>query len=109
MIRSVWVALNLLVATGSLSLAVVVCALFRIKGDIYDRLARLWSRWMLAASGVHVRIEGAHHIRADAPQIIISNHQSWYDVWALAAYIPGHYRFIAKKELARIPLFGQAW
>lgn len=109
MIRSIWVAINLFLSTASLSFAVVVCALFRIKGDIYDKLARLWSRWTLAASGVRVRIEGAENIRSDAPQIIISNHQSWYDVWALAAYIPGRYRFIAKKELARIPLFGQAW
>jgi 1-acyl-sn-glycerol-3-phosphate acyltransferase len=108
-IRSIWVALNLLVSTATLSLAVVLCALFRIRGDVYDRLARLWSRWTLAASGARVRVEGAQHIRSDAPQIIISNHQSWYDVWALAAYIPGRYRFIAKKELARIPLFGQAW
>jgi 1-acyl-sn-glycerol-3-phosphate acyltransferase len=108
-IRTIWVALNLLVSTATLSLAVIGCALLRIRGDVYDRLSRLWSRWTLAASGTRVRIEGAHHIRPDAPKVIISNHQSWYDVWALAAFTPGRYRFVAKKELARIPLFGQAW
>ena len=109
MIRTIWVALNLLVSTSTLSLAVIGSALLRLRGDVYDRLSRLWSRWTLAASGAKVRIEGAQHIRPDAPKVIISNHQSWYDVWALAAYTPGRYRFVAMKELARIPLFRQAW
>jgi 1-acyl-sn-glycerol-3-phosphate acyltransferase len=109
LIRTLWVALNLVVATVPLSIAVLVCALFRVRGPVYDRLARTWARWVLWASGTRVRIEGAEHIRTDKPKIIVSNHQSWYDVFALAANIPGPYRFVAKQELARIPLFGHAW
>jgi hypothetical protein len=42
-------------------------------------------------------------------QIIVSNHVSWYDVLALAAWIPKRYRFVGKKELTRVPLWGRAW
>jgi len=42
------------------------------------------------------------------PQVVASNHISWFDVFALAAVIEVPYHFVAKKELLRIPLFGAA-
>ncbi|HEY0674054.1 MAG TPA: lysophospholipid acyltransferase family protein [Longimicrobiales bacterium] len=108
-IRSLWVALNLLVSTLVLSLIVVIAALFGHKGRIYDWAAHSWSRWMLWSSGSTVTVEGMEYMRGDRAQIIASNHQSWFDVWALAAIIPKRYRFIAKEELRKIPLFGRAW
>ena len=46
---------------------------------------------------------------SDGAFIVIANHESWFDVWALAGGLPIHARFTAKKELARIPVFGRAW
>jgi 1-acyl-sn-glycerol-3-phosphate acyltransferase len=108
-IRSLWVGLILSVATISLSFVVIGCALLRVRGRVYGWAATTWARWILAASGVHVRLEGMENLSTAAPRIIVSNHASWYDVWALAAYIPGVYHFVAKKELAQIPIFGTAW
>ena len=108
-IRSIWVAANLLVGTAVLSLIVIVAALFRHRGTLYDWAARSWSRWMIWASGSRMKIEGIEYVMADRAQIIASNHQSWFDVWALAAIIPKRYRFIAKSELRKVPLFGLAW
>ena len=109
MIRTLWVGLNLLVATILLSSLVVASALLRVRGGIYEWAARSWSKWILAVSGVRVHLEGLENIRTDRPQIVVSNHASWYDVWSLAAYLPGLYHFVAKKELAKIPIFGSAW
>ncbi|MGH7502558.1 MAG: lysophospholipid acyltransferase family protein [Longimicrobiales bacterium] len=109
MIRSVWVWVNLLVVTIVLSLVAIVSALLRIDGGIYDWCARSWSSWMLRISGVRVRMEGMENATADRPRIFASNHQSWFDVFALAANLPGPYRFVAKKELGQIPIFGHAW
>lgn len=109
MIRTLWVGLNLLVATASLSLLVIALALFRARGPAYDRIGRTWARWMMRVSGVKVRLQGVEHLSPERPQIVVSNHASWYDVWALAAFIPGRYHFVAKKELAAIPIFGTAW
>jgi 1-acyl-sn-glycerol-3-phosphate acyltransferase len=108
-LRSLWVVLNLLVGTAVLSLIVVLAALVKHRGGLYDWAAHSWARWMIWASGSRIKIEGMEHLRLDRPQIIASNHQSWFDVWALAAIIPKRYRFIAKEELRRIPLFGLAW
>ena len=74
-----------------------------------DRAARVWARTMLRAANVHVTLEGAENLRRAEPQIVVSNHQSWFDVFALAAHLPVRYRFVAKKELGSIPIFGRAW
>ena len=107
--RSIWVGLNLFVATFSLSAIVVLAALLRHRGGLYEWSARTWARWTLRATGIRVRVEGMENLRRDRPQIIASNHQSWYDVFAIAAILPKRFRFIAKEELRRIPLFGLAW
>ncbi len=109
MIRTVWVALNLIVSTVPLSLLAIFAALFGVKGSIYDHIGRAWSRWQLWAAGVRVRAEGTEYVSADKPQIVVANHQSWYDVFALASLMPGPFRFVAKKELARVPIWGRAW
>ena len=109
MIRSAWVALNLLVATVPLSIFVIVASLFTAGKLLYDTVPRFWARWILWASGTRVQLSGIEHIAPGRPQIIAPNHVSWYDVLVLAAYIPKRYRFIAKKELKQVPFFGRAW
>src|SRR2546430_8236395 len=42
------------------------------------------------------------------PVVYASNHSSMFDIWALAATLPGSVRFVAKQELGRIPLLGRA-
>ena len=59
---------------------------------------RKWSRLMLRVAGVKVVVENLSVISETAPQIIVANHVSWYDVFALAANVPGEYLFVAKKE-----------
>lgn len=107
--RSIWVALNLIVGTFVLSLLSIITALVRHRGGMYEWIARSWARWAVWASGSRMVVEGIENVRLDRPQIIASNHQSWFDVFALAAVIPKRYRFIAKAELRKIPLFGLAW
>jgi 1-acyl-sn-glycerol-3-phosphate acyltransferase len=107
--RSFWVGLNLLIATITLSALTVLAAMVGHRGGIYQWTAKSWARWTLWASGTRVHIEGLENLKHDRPQIIASNHQSWYDVFAIAAILPKRFRFIAKEELRRIPLFGKAW
>lgn len=101
--------MNLFVATLLIGSIAAISGILRIRGRVYDWCARSWSAWMLWASNTPVRVEGLEHVDPGRPQIFASNHVSWYDVWALAVAIPKRYRFVAKKELGRIPVFGAAW
>jgi 1-acyl-sn-glycerol-3-phosphate acyltransferase len=109
LIRTIWVWLNLFLVTPVLSAICVVAALLGRKGDIYERVGRAWCRRMLAAAGARVRLQGAENVQPGRPHLVISNHASWFDVWALGAHMPTRYSFVAKKELSKIPLFGAAW
>jgi 1-acyl-sn-glycerol-3-phosphate acyltransferase len=110
LIRTLWAALNLVVVTAVLAIIVMIAALLRVRNyALYDWAARTWAGRMLRVSGAELEVEGLENVRADEPQIFVANHVSWHDVFALAVAIPKRYRFVAKKELARIPLFGPAW
>ena len=109
MLKTAWVWFFGAVATLVLSTMVVVGSLFRAKQGLYVWIARTWGRVILWASRVRVEVQGMENLRQDRPQIIAANHQSWYDVFALAGNIPKVYRFVAKEELGRIPVFGRAW
>ena len=74
-----------------------------------DWAARQWGRKILWAAGAKVVLEGTENLLTDGPQIVVSNHQSWFDVFALASALPVRYRFVAKQELGEIPVFGRAW
>lgn len=80
----------------------------RVPGGIYDRAQRHWGRVILKAAGVPVTVEGGGHIVAGEPQIIASNHTSLFDILAFLAWLPVDPKFVAKKELFAIPLFGPA-
>jgi 1-acyl-sn-glycerol-3-phosphate acyltransferase len=54
-------------------------------------------------------LHDAEVIDPDRPQVLVANHVSWFDVLALAGHVPGPFRFVAKKELEGIPVFGPAW
>ena len=74
-----------------------------------DTIQRRWTQALLWLTGCRVRVEGGEHLRDGGARIIVSNHQSWFDVFALTASLPTSVRFVTKAELGKIPVFGRAW
>ncbi len=68
----------------------------------------LWARVGLSLAGVRLVVAGQEHIPRNQPVIFMPNHQSNFDILALFAGLPGQFRWLAKKELFKIPLFGYA-
>jgi len=77
-------------------------------GGAYDQIPRDYARDLLRYNRVTARAVGLERIAGIGPCVYVANHQSWFDVVALVDVLPGSLRFIAKKELGRVPLFGQA-
>lgn len=71
-------------------------------------LSRLWGRLIIRTCGVRLEIEGLENLAGLKSCILVSNHQSFFDIFAIAGYIPGEPRFVAKKELLKIPVIGYA-
>jgi 1-acyl-sn-glycerol-3-phosphate acyltransferase len=108
--RTVLVALTLLVLTPVLGSLVLLAALFRVKdreGSIFDRAPRWWASAIVRAAGIRIRLHNAERLRTGDPHIFVSNHISWFDVLTLASILP-RYKFVGKAELFKIPIFGPA-
>lgn len=110
MIRLLVVAVMIVPATLWYGLR-IVWAVARNRPDaecVCDTAPRDWARLIMRFSGARVELEGAEVIDPGRPQILVANHVSWFDVLALTAYIPGHFVFVAKRELRGVPIFGRA-
>ncbi|MFF3766461.1 lysophospholipid acyltransferase family protein [Streptomyces sp. NPDC001922] len=70
-----------------------------------DRLTARWSRALVAALGVRVRITGGDAERTAAGALVVANHVSWLDIPLIAAARPG--RMLAKAEIAHYPVLGR--
>ncbi|HEY2387520.1 MAG TPA: lysophospholipid acyltransferase family protein [Candidatus Binatia bacterium] len=68
--------------------------------------AKLSARNLARACGVHVRMHGLENLQGPGPYVFAPNHQSHFDIAALLGYLPGHNRFVAKRELFDEPVLG---
>lgn len=108
--RTVLVLLTLVIATPLIGMSVIVAAMLGVRdrpGGIFDLAPRAWGWLLCRAAGVRVHLHGAERIAQAGPAVYVSNHVSWFDVFAIASVLP-HNKFVAKVELERIPLFGRA-
>jgi len=71
-----------------------------------DVIARSWGRLIISLAGARVVIEGLENIDHNKSYVFVSNHLSNLDAPYHLALMPVGVRFLAKKELYKIPLFG---
>ena len=71
-------------------------------------ISRVWSKMIIRTCGIKVDVEGLENVRGLKSYVLVANHQSFFDIFAIFAYMPGDTRFVAKKETLKIPLIGDA-
>ena len=110
MIRTVWVALVAALWTLAYGGDILLRKAVGSPGlkPCCRRVAKMWCRRILRAAGTVVEVEGSERL-AGGEQVVVSNHESWFDVLALSGHLPVDVHFVAKQELARVPIFGPAW
>lgn len=73
------------------------------------RLCQVWARLNLLACGVRVTSRRLASLDPAKPYVFMSNHRSQFDILAVVAALPEfQLRWVAKKELERVPVFGWA-
>jgi 1-acyl-sn-glycerol-3-phosphate acyltransferase len=87
------------------SVAVVLHRVLPWKSVSWE-FAKVSARNLARACGVHVHMHGLEHLTGPGPYIFAPNHQSNFDIVALLGYLPGHNRFVAKRELFDEPVLG---
>jgi len=108
MIRSIfiWIFIGI-INTFIWALVGILLSLFSATGRItHFYCGAPWSKIILWGSGVRVEINGLDAIQKEKTYIYIPNHLSFFDIFALLAYLPVDFKFILKESLLRIPILG---
>lgn len=60
---------------------------------------------LLKAAGVRLQVQGMQNVIRDKSQILVANHESWFDSFILAAILPIPVTFVSKKEMFQVPVY----
>jgi len=107
-IKIVWLGFWMSIATLLIFLPITISAFLSRTGNLPFSISKIWAWIMLTVTWVRPEIRGTEHIQKNQSYIIISNHQSQFDILALVTKLGIQFRWIIKKELRKIPLFGYA-
>jgi 1-acyl-sn-glycerol-3-phosphate acyltransferase len=108
-LHSLLVLILALLATLFISIMTLIgTVLFRRTAEEIQIFGRYWGKFICAVSGVAVSLEGVENLASDRSYIFAANHQSQFDIFVLQGYLPYNFRWLAKKELFQVPVWGTA-
>jgi 1-acyl-sn-glycerol-3-phosphate acyltransferase len=106
MLNTILVSAWTIVVTLVCAISAIVVSFVTRGGNSAHLVGRFWARSILWVARAKVSVEGMDRIDPGAPYVYMANHQSMFDILALLGYLPVQFRWVAKKELFRIPIFG---
>ena len=99
--------LLLVVSTLIIASTVTVICLFERDGKVGYKLAQQWMLFNLWMSRTRLRVVGLENLDPAKQYIFMSNHRSAADIGAIGVALWAYQiRFVAKRELLRVPVFG---
>lgn len=111
LLRGIWFLLTVPPLTIVIASWIILASWAGVRYEphgLYDRLVRLWARWLVRLHGIPLTVTGRDRLDSAQSYVFAANHESFVDVWALVLAIPHSCRFVAKKELTKVPFFGPA-
>lgn len=70
---------------------------------LVESMVQGWARSLLRLAGVAVEIDGLENI-PDGPAVFVPNHQSYFDIPVLLAWLDKPHPLVSKQEVKKIPL-----
>ncbi len=104
-LRSIWSVVILFITTFMAVFFSLLLLPLPLKHTVFNFIIKNWARLNLFISGIHVRITGLENIE-DKSYVIVSNHESVLDIFAIYAKLPLDFRMVSKKEMLKLPLLG---
>jgi 1-acyl-sn-glycerol-3-phosphate acyltransferase len=100
------VVMSIIVLTpfGLAALLLSVLGLKRPMSSVTAAIGRGWARWVIALTGCPFTVTGAEYIPPRGGFCLVANHNSMFDIVLMLAAVGRPFGFVAKKELAAVPL-----
>jgi 1-acyl-sn-glycerol-3-phosphate acyltransferase len=67
-----------------------------------------WARILASAAPMRVRVEGRENIDPQQSYVLVSNHQSQFDIFLLYGWLGVDFKWVMKQELRTVPGIGVA-
>jgi len=107
--KSLALSLRNIYETLAISFPTVVEAVQgRVTKEMCDIRLERWARHIVDNARITVDVAGRHNMVPGKTYLVMSNHQSLYDVPVLFHVLGANLRMVAKEELFRVPVFGKA-
>jgi 1-acyl-sn-glycerol-3-phosphate acyltransferases len=103
-----WICFWGITMTLILFVPIILASSLSSTGNLAFSISKIWARVMLLITGTRVDIQGQEKMHKGRSYVIVSNHQSLFDILALVTSLGIQYRWTIKKELLKTPLFGYA-
>ncbi|MEA1080523.1 lysophospholipid acyltransferase family protein [Marinobacter qingdaonensis] len=107
-LKAIWIFFWAILLTLLLFLPIVIAALAGKRGDAAFHGTQIFAWVILKVCGIRLVVRGREHIQPSQRYVILSNHASYFDPPALVLALGLQYRWVIKKELRKVPLFGLA-
>ena len=78
-----------------------------VKKTAFQSSLKLWGVLTTKLMPCTLEVTGTEHVDKDKNYVFILNHQSMMDITLALGHIPKNFVFLAKKELASVPIFGR--
>jgi len=75
-------------------------------GHLCSPIFKLWAWLIFRTFGISVELAGMENLQGVNSFVLVSNHQSLFDIVAVLLLIPRELRFLAKREIKKIPIIG---
>lgn len=106
---TMWHLARAVAETASISVPTLVEGLFgRLTPEMCDARLLEWSERLLEQAKVTLIVEGLDRAPANEAFVVMSNHQSHYDIPVMFQALRRRVRMVAKAELFKIPGWGPA-
>jgi len=107
--KSLVLSLRNIYATLAISVPTVFDAMRgRITKEVCDARLQRWGHRIVENARLHLHVVGRENMKPGETYLVMSNHQSHYDIPVLFEVIGPNIRMITKEELFRVPVFGNA-
>jgi 1-acyl-sn-glycerol-3-phosphate acyltransferase len=89
---------------GVVAVLLSVLGLKRLMVQATAKVAQVWARWVIVITGCTFTVAGRENIPGRGGFCLVGNHNSIFDIVLLLASVGRPIGFVAKKELAFVPL-----
>ncbi|MDP6395982.1 MAG: lysophospholipid acyltransferase family protein [Desulfobacterales bacterium] len=108
MIQTVCIIVWAILVTFFWGIVIILASVIIHNENFTHNIAKIWAKSILFASRIRVTVTGYSNIDLGRSYIYMSNHQSNFDIPVLLAYLDTQFRWLAKAELFKIPIFGSS-